>query len=177
MSAGDLKGWFVAATALSVILGFVRSSMSGRKRFGDGYMNVILDGCKQIAVVLLPMFLYSALAIKTSGWERIFQSPELAMGAFLILLAANHALGCSLAIQRTYPVLRERVSVISVWCLGWLCASLITVIFIFQENEIPTIVVIWQFLLLLAAVVSYFASAMVVRLVEIGYVPKRVGNE
>lgn len=167
-----MKGLFVAASVISAVVGFVKSSLSGHEKFGNVYMGVIYKSWGQVFVVFTPLVLYTVVSVSSSGWSKIFQSPELAMGAFLLLLAANHSLGTSLSLRRDYPVVPARVSLISAWSLGWLCASLVTVVLVFQESEIPIVVIFWQGFLVAISVITYFATAAMVRLIDIGYSPR-----
>ena len=171
MTEIEFKGWFIAATIASVVLGFVTSSLSGYKQYGSRYMAVILGSWGRILVALLPFLIYIGISIASSGWSKILQSPEIAMGSFLIFLMSSQELGCALAVQHHYPVERYKVSIISMWSLLWLCAALASVILIFQADQIPFAAVLWQFALLIVAIVTYFGSAAVVKLVEVGHVP------
>ncbi|WP_413616068.1 hypothetical protein MRB56_05425 [Halomonas cupida] len=168
----EIKSWFVAATIASVLAGFMTSSVSGYKHFGSQYMAVIMNSWSRILTTMLPFLFYTGISVASSGWRKIFQSPEVAMVAFLIFLMSNHDLGCALAIRRQYPVERYKVSIISMWALLWLCAALASVVFIFQTDQLPLVAIIWQFVLLGVAILTYFASATVVRLVEVGHGPR-----
>lgn len=172
MSGVEVWGWFVAATIVSILVGFFTSSLDGYKQFGSRYMGVILSSWGRILATLLPFLLYTAISISSSGWSKIFQSPEIAMDAFLILLMSSQELGCALSIRRQYPMERYKISMISMWSLLWLCAALMSVILIFQADQVPVVVIIWQFVLLAVAILTYFGSAAVVKLVEVGHIPR-----
>lgn len=172
MSDIEIRGWFIGATLLSVVIAFITSSIETNRKYGSVCISATLRAWGKILLTLLPLIIYVAISITSDGWDNIFQSPEVAMGAFLILLLSNNELGSALSVTRNYPVVRYKVSLISMWSLLWLCTALASVIFIYQANEIPTIAVIGQFVLLLIAVVTYFGTGVVITLVENGYSPK-----
>ncbi|MFM4651382.1 hypothetical protein [Aeromonas bivalvium] len=170
----EFKSWFITATIASIVIGFVTGTFSGYKQYGNRYMGVILGSWGRILVTLLPFLIYIVISIFSSGWSKIFHSPEIAMASFLIFLMSNQELGCALAVQRNYPIERYKVSIISIWSLSWLCAALVSVIFIFQTDQIPLVAVLWQLTLLIVAIFTYFGSAAVVKLVEVGHTPRKL---
>ncbi len=171
LSEIELKGWFIAAIILSVILGFILSALDMRRKFGDEYGAIIMSSWGSIFITLLPFSIYILVSIYSDGWSKVFQSPELAMAAFLIFLFSCQSLGMALSIERRAPSSRFKISILSMWCLLWLCAALSTAILIFIADEIPAVVVVWQFVLLGSSILTYFSSAAVVKLVEVGHVP------
>lgn len=167
----EVKSWFIAATVFSAVLAFIMSVLDGRKKFGDRYIGVMMSNWGRIFMTLLPFVIYVIVSFYSSGWEKIFQSPEISMGAFLIFLFSCQELGCALAIERKFPAVRYRVAIVSMWCLLWLCAALVTVVLVFVADTVTTPTIIWQVILLVVAVPTYFGSAGVVKLVEVGHVP------
>ncbi|WP_217530564.1 hypothetical protein [Vibrio cholerae] len=167
----DVKGWLIFATIISIVLGFLFSARNGYRKFGDRYSNVILSGFLSIFVTTIPFLLYVVISMATSGWQKIFNSPEIAVAAFLVLLNCCNELCCSLSVKRNFPVDRMKMSLVSMWCLTWLCLSLTSIILIFQSDAVSWFVVTWQFFLLFVSIVTYFCSAAVVKLVEVGHVP------
>lgn len=172
MSDIEIKGWFIGATVLSIIIAFISSSIETNRKYGNVYVSTTMEAWGKIFLTLLPLVIYVVISTQSGGWNNIFQSPEVAMGAFLILLLSCNELGCALSIKRKYPIARYKVSTVSMWALIWLCVALSSVIFIFQANEIPTAAVIGQFVLLFIAIATYFGTGVVVKLVEEGYVPQ-----
>lgn len=171
MSVAEFKAWLIAATVFSVVTGFILSVFNTRKKFGDSYSGICVKAFGRLTLSLLPFLLYSAVSVVSGGWAKVVQSPEIAMGAFLIFLMSAHEMGCSLSVSRNYPVVPSRVAMLSMWTLLWLCTSLTSAILIFQANELPTPVFIWQLILLVVAVLTYFSTCVVVRLIEVGYQP------
>lgn len=171
MSEVEIKGWFGAATILSIVLAFIVSSFETNKKYGGIYVSATLGAWGKVFLTLLPLVIYVATSTSSGSWNNIFQSPEIAMGAFLVLLLSCNELGCALSVKRNYPVARHKISAISMWSLLWLCVSLVSIIFIYQTNEIPTAAVVGQVGLLCVAIVTYFGTGVVVKLVEEGYEP------
>lgn len=171
MPEAEIKSWFIAATVFSAVLAFIMSVLDGRKKYGDRYMGAMLSNWGKIFITLLPFCIYIGISFYSSGWQKIFQGPEVAMGAFLILLFSCQELGCALAIERKFPAIRYRVAIVSMWCLLWLCCALTTVILVFIADSITTAAVVWQFVLLAVAIPTYFCSAGVIKTVEVGHVP------
>jgi hypothetical protein len=172
LSPIEIKSWFIAATIFSIIVGFISSSIETNKKYGSVYISATMGAWGKIVMTLLPFGIYSIISMSSGGWDNIFQSPEIAMGAFLILLLSSNELGCALAVKRNYPMLRYKVSILSMWSLLWLCGALTSVILIYQADEIPTVVIVWQFILLVVSIATYFGTGVVVRLVEDGYTAK-----
>ncbi|MCS4505996.1 hypothetical protein NYO91_18100 [Arhodomonas aquaeolei] len=171
MPESEVKSWFIAATVFSAVLAFIMSVIEGRKKYGDRYMGVMLSNWGKVFITLLPFVIYVGISFYSSGWQKIFQGPEVAMGAFLILLFSCQELGCALAVERKFPAIRYRVAIVSMWCLLWLCLALTTVILVFIADSITTAAVFWQFVLLAVAIPTYFCSAGVIKAVEAGHVP------
>lgn len=174
LSLIEIESWFIAATIFSIIAGFITSSIETNKKYGGVYISATMGAWGKILVTLLPFGIYSIISMSSGGWDNIFQSPEVAMGAFLILLLSSNELGCALAVKRNYQMVRYKVSILSMWSLLWLCLALTSVILIYQADAIPTVVIIWQFILLIISIVTYFGTAVVVRLVENGYTPEKL---
>lgn len=173
MSDSELKSLFIAATVASAAIAFVQSMISTKRRFGGTYAEVMLWGWGQILMVLIPLFIYSIVAWAAGGWSKIIQSAEVAMAAATIFLMASQEMGCAVALERNYPVNRPRVAALSKWNLIFLCLSVVTVVLAFEATQLSALAVAWQFLLLVLAVLTYFSTAVVIRLIEVGYVPKR----
>jgi hypothetical protein len=165
----ELKSWLIASTVLSFIIAFVLNIFKTNKVYGSTYSNTILKTWGQIFITLLPIIIYSTVSAVSHGWSKIFQSPEIAIASFLIFLFACNDLCGSLSINHTRKINPVRVNIISMWSLLWLSASLISVVLIFQATTVTTPVIIWQIVLLVVSVVTFFATSAVVNLIRNGY--------
>ncbi|WP_397596908.1 hypothetical protein [Silanimonas sp.] len=172
MSQADQHSWFVLATVVSMLLGFLLSVSETSQRFGSEYRKTILDAWLKVFQALFPLGIYCVVSLVRGGWEQIFQSPELSAVALTILLMSCHELSLGLAVVHKFPIKPERLSIVAGWSLFWLIASTISVVLVYQASPVPAAAIAWQIILLAIAVLTYFASAVPVRLLRAGYTPR-----
>lgn len=173
MELTEIKSWLIAATITSLVIGFITSTLSTKKKYGAVYNGVILSSWGKVFITLLPIFIYSASSLLEGGWDKFLRSPELAVAAFLILLMANNELGGALAINHNREISHKKVKIISMASLLLLTASIITAVLVFKSAVVTTPVVIWQIVLLILSVLAFFSTASVVNLVKEGYWPNQ----
>ena len=169
MEFSEFKSWLLVSTVLSFIIAFILNVIKTNKVYGSTYSNTILKTWGHIFMTLLPIIIYSIISAVNHGWSKVFQSPEIAIASFLILLSACNDLCGSLSINHTRKISPVRVNIISMWSLLWLSASLVSVVLIFQATTVTTPAILWQIVLLVVSVVTFFATSAVVNLIRNGY--------
>ena len=168
-----MRNLLIVAFIFSAILCFLSVLINAKRRFGGDYAEVMLWCWGQIALVLTPITIYAISAASAGGWQKIVYSPEIGMGATLIYLLAAQELTAGLTLDRAFPVRRRRVAMLGQLTLVLLCVSVATVVLIFSATETTIWSFVWQLVLLVFSVPIFFATAAVVRLIELGHVPQR----
>ena len=171
MTNSNVFSWFVVATAVSIVLAFLLSLRQAGKRLGATYRGALIDAWLRVLGALFPVIIYGVVSVARGGWEQIFRSPELSAGALTILFMSCHELCVGLGVKHSWRITQERLGVVGGWALIWLIAAVISVVLIYQAASVPSGVVAWQIVLLIVAVLTYFCTAVPVRLLRAGYVP------
>jgi hypothetical protein len=172
MTNSDLFSLFIVVTVASTVIAFVLSLAKTGAHLGSTYRGAVIDAWLRVLGALMLVIIYGVISMARGGWEQIFLGPELSASALVILFMSCQELCLGLGVKHSWSITSERLGMLGGWALLWLIAATVSVVLIYQTAPAPLGTVIWQIILLLVAVLTYFCTAVPVRLLRAGYVPK-----
>lgn len=151
---------------LSIVIGFFLALKSGSKHYSSQYIDIILNSWGKIIFSLLPIILYIAIAILKGVWTPLINSAEFALAAAIISGLGIQEMCCGIAIKHDIEISKNRVSFLSVAALTVFSVSLATTIYVYLTNQSGISVFLFQVLLFVASIFSYFGTGAVIAVVE-----------
>jgi hypothetical protein len=154
------------ATLISVLIAFFLALKSGSKQYSSKYMDVILNSWGKIILTLLPIILYTVIAIHNGGWDTLINSAEFALAAALVSGLGIQEMCCVVAIKHNRDLNKNRVSFLSILALVVFTTSLTSMVYVYVTSQGGILIFFFQIFLFLTSVFSYFGTGAVISMIE-----------
>lgn len=152
------KGTMLGATILSAGIAFWLSMRDLEKKNGAAYASMALGVWTEIGIVLLPFLIYVGIGWWRDKTEAVLLSPELSMAAFILAAQGVLKLVRGLLMARTAVQHVERAIFLCFFAFVISAVALLAVILIIVVEPVPDAAAYVQPLLVLAAIVVFFAT-------------------
>lgn len=161
---------FIAVTTFSVIAGYITSLRAARKKYGEKYMSVVNTYQWKCAKGIAPIALYIIIAFANGDFHKLLNGVAFSMAAVSFFALSAHELSMGFTLNHGLKSFSHRVALLSRINIIGLILSVVTVVLVFQAESVDFLFVVWQAIIFVASIFSFYANGSVVNLVKVGYV-------